>query len=599
MFKRKKNKNSDNEIKKIVEEKSIVIYDRPKICLFDFSEKEVKEIIKSGYNISEASLGTQIELPVRNSSDRFLTCLPNHQIPENIHEFDIIIINLDTKNRVKYDQEINSKKDVKGNKAYYFSSQYPETVFDPIPFAINNLNKELTQMINKEAIVIVFSNSIYEVDYKVVEISPYGNKEKEKFSLENTVKVNRKIESFNKAGSNIILPNKQSNIHNVLKKYKDDFRYKTVYKHPYDYNSKKPLNDFYPLLYNSNEEIISYALIENKNISIVLPCIDNKSSLLTDLLSQVLPSLIPSLFPHSTENLWLQNEDYYLPNYKLLITEKENIQKEYSKKLDDIQIKMKKNKNEWIFLHDILTESGDNLVNAVELFLYWLKFEDIIDMDETKDENAIKEEDLQIPLRNGELLIIEIKGIGGTSKDSECSQISKIKFRRCKERDKFDVHALYIVNHQRYLPPLQRENPPFTKEQISDAENEERSLLTTWQLFKLFHAIENGIITKTEAREQFLRNGLIEFKPKGIKLLGKPTEYFKNNTVIILNINNSTIKVNDELLIETNKEEFYKAKILEMKLNNKVISECSNGEVGLKLDCKIAKKSKIWRRSID
>ena len=71
--------------------------------------------------------------------------------------------------------------------------------------------------------------------------------------------------------------------------------------------------------------------------------------------------------------------------------------------------------------------------------------------------------------------------IGGTSKDEECSQIFKIKSRRMKELKRFDVFGLYIVNHQKHLPPLNRENPPFTENQIQDAINDERGLLTTWQ----------------------------------------------------------------------------------------------------------------------
>lgn len=117
---------------------------------------------------------------------------------------------------------------------------------------------------------------------------------------------------------------------------------------------------------------------------------------------------------------------------------------EYKKSLVEIEGKIEKNQIKYQFLHDLITETGDSLVKSIEHFLVWLGFENIVNMDEANPE--IKEEDLQVPLKNG-LLVVEAKGIGGTSKDSECSQISKIKYRRAKERGRFDVFALYIVNH--------------------------------------------------------------------------------------------------------------------------------------------------------
>ena len=156
--------------------------------------------------------------------------------------------------------------------------------------------------------------------------------------------------------------------------------------------------------------------------------------------------------------------------------------------LNRIEGEIESNQSKYQFLHDLITETGDSLVKSIECFFAYLGFRNIINMDETNPD--IKEEDLQISLEQG-LLVIEAKGIGGTSKDSECSQISKIKFRRAKERNKFDVFALYIVNHQRYLPPLERKNPPFSEKQIEDAQSDERGLLTTYELFKLYFHISN------------------------------------------------------------------------------------------------------------
>lgn len=84
----------------------------------------------------------------------------------------------------------------------------------------------------------------------------------------------------------------------------------------------------------------------------------------------------------------------------------------------------------------MLTETGDSLVNNVKQYLEWLGFDNVQSMDEEVKEGEDFQEDLQIRLDNNELLIIEVKGLYGTSKDNECSQISKIELRR--------IHNVYI-----------------------------------------------------------------------------------------------------------------------------------------------------------
>ena len=152
-----------------------------------------------------------------------------------------------------------------------------------------------------------------------------------------------------------------------------------------------------------------------------------------------------------------------------------------------------------------------------------------------------------------------------------------------KERGKFDVYGLYIVNHQRYQPPLIRTNPPFTEQQIQDAISDERGLLTTWQLFNLYFSIEKGIITKEDARKALNNFGLIEFTPSNSVPLGKAKEIHYNGKVIILDIS-TKIKFNQELIIQ--KGNIYDiTKILELKKNDMTIEEAESGEIGIKVDC--------------
>lgn len=207
-----------------------------------------------------------------------------------------------------------------------------------------------------------------------------------------------------------------------------------------------------------------------------------------------------------------------------------------------------------------------------------------------------KEEDIQIDLPDG-LLIIEVKGIGGTSRDDECSQISKIRSRRCEERNKFDVTALYIVNHQRHIPPLERKNPPFSEDQEKDAILDKRGLLTTWMLFKLYFNIQIGIISKEQAIKCMLKPGIISFVADKIEYISNAEETFKNGLVFIIKIGNIVLNKNDTLYQLVNDN--YDVIIIEsLQVDDKNVESASNCEVGIKTSKKVQKGMKIYRKIV-
>jgi hypothetical protein len=186
---------------------------------------------------------------------------------------------------------------------------------------------------------------------------------------------------------------------------------------------------------------------------------EDQAAFLLELFQMYLPAIVPGLFPFSTRFAWLDDEEYQLPGKAQLLTEKRSLEQEYIEKKAAKECEIEVNRQKYQFLHDLLVKTDNELVKAVELYFHWLGFDDVVNCDEVYPER--KEEDLQVPREKG-LLVMEVKGLGGTSTDGDCSQISKIKHRREKERGSFDVSALYIVNHQRYLPPENRSNPPFT-----------------------------------------------------------------------------------------------------------------------------------------
>ncbi|MTJ08437.1 hypothetical protein [Anabaena sp. UHCC 0204] len=578
----------------------IQIKETPKICAIDLDPEIIEALRDRGLQCFSGTLGSQVKVPNFNIGNQY-PCLPNFDFPPNLHEYDIVIVDLQTHDPIEYKASEHTHLSTKGSKQHILLSKYPEKIFDPRPLSASILYKELVELVEveKETLIIVFSAANEVIEYNFCSLTPYGHQEynPESHSLYVFLPFLQGI--LNKNGKNVIISsNIREEVKNILYKYSKDFRYSAIFEHPTEWvpdeNRYIDQNKFIPLLLNNTNEIIGFIYStyhSHPSRVFVFPQIINKKrEFLIELLDEVLPEIFPKIFPYNDQFSWLKSEKYLLPNQKDFIAKKEKIEDEHKKLVAQIEDDIKQNQVQYQFLHDLLSETGDSLVKSVEQFLIWLGFTNIINMDETKPE--IKEEDIQIPLDNG-LLVVEIKGIGGTSKDRECSQVNKIKNRRQKDRRTFDVFALYLVNHQRYLPPHERENPPFTQHQIDDAKYEERGLLTTYELFQLYFNIEKGFIKKEDARDALLQYGLVQFKPSNAQFIGTPLEIHHKGTVVILQLDNIPLYTGARIII-CNNGDYYSAEIIEIKDKGKIVPSASHGEIGVKLSCSVLKTSQLY-----
>ncbi|MGR3175758.1 MAG: hypothetical protein ACUZ8N_14335 [Candidatus Scalindua sp.] len=577
-------------------QESVKTVQKPQVCCLDLTDKDIDTLKKDGINIYQGTLGEKIIVPNYAEYKEHQLHL-NHNFPPNVHEYDIFILNLHNSRTIAYKSDSHIRKNITGMSYLALRSSYPETLFDPRPFSSFLLKSELHKIRNRRCLIIVFTTGEYDVDYEPINISSDRVRGMDVvsyniYSLFDYIPLSHSI--FGKEMKTLSMRN---DLQVLLNKHIDSAVYNQTFNHPTSLENNKRVKDkkFFPLLVNQNEDIISYYNDSNHFDLLILPQFKNKGVFLSEFLKVIAPSISPELFPFSTQYLWKKDKEYWLPNEGKLELERKKVEKKYEQELEIIDKKTTQNKTEYAFLHEILTETGDALVDSLMNYLKWLGFTKIRDMDKENEKLQIKEEDLQIEIDTG-LLIIEVKGIGGTSTDSECSQISKIKHRRCEERGAFDVFALYLVNHQRYMPPLKRKNPPFTMDQIRDAKNDKRGLLTTWQLFNIYFDIQNGILTKEEARNKFIEFGFVEFTPENLILIDTPKEFFKNGLVCIVNLDSIKLKVGEDLIVEKNGR-YLKSKIKEIMKDDKHVDEASSGEFGLELSEPIKKKSKLWKNS--
>lgn len=563
------------------------------ICILDFSPDDLEILTQKGFSIYNGSAGTRIEIEYsKDSITKY--CLPNHNYPKNLHEYDILIVNLIWDDTIPYNVEEHRQQNIFHEGEIKFKVNSPTNIFDPRPYSLNLLSSEIKEFAKKECLLIVFADEIYEEVYQIVKLDELmGPKElnKAKFSNYSFLNVLTMTPKYG-FKSKIVAP--AGDLKKLLEDFQDLEYHQTFHKYTsWDKEHKtKPDPNYAPLLENYSGEAISFSYTFDHLNFFIFPDINRKGEFTARFLTEVAPQMLPELFSHDPKFDWLNKEDYWLPKHQSFVEQKQSENERHKRELEKIEEAILKNAEEYHFLHELISETDEKLVDAVIKLLNWLGFENVMKFDEAKDDGPF-EEDIQIQV-DDKLLVIEVKGIGGTSKDSECSQISKIRLRRMKERKTTEVYGLYIVNHERYKPPLQRTNPPFNAFQIQDATYDERGLLSTWELYKVYYDIENGIFTKSEVREMLFKYGLINFR-SSLELIGKVDKIYQNGSIGSIDLNGTPIVVGDILYSEKNGR-LKTHKVLSLQQNKIPINEAVEGKTGLLFDDPIHNNSFIYRK---
>ena len=512
-------------------------------------------------------------------------------LPDNLHEYSVVIEDLGFERKtIPYDLEQVDKQKAIADTDSSFKSlclAKPINVFDPVPFCCFLLKSNFETK-KGELIKIIFQAPKYEVPYSGIRMSNNIHSIGVFSNYQNILDFTQKSLS----GDRVKLVNEYRLSEILFSGLENQLSYSQTFFHPsipkngiYD---TEPNPHFIPLLLNEQGDIISYVYFEKKTCTFVLPQIANKVVLLERLFTNYLYRNFSELFPLQTKNTWLAKKEYELPEIVQLCEEKEEARQIYENTIEQKDKSIAEIRKKYNFLYAMLTETGDSLVNNVKQYLEWLGFDNVQSMDEEVKEGEDFQEDLQIHLANNELLIIEVKGLYGTSKDNECSQISKIELRRIHERKYSNVYALYIVNNERGKEPLKRQMPPFTETQIKDAEFAHRAMAYTYQLFNLYFEIETGIISKEEARNALFQNGLVDFR-SNFKSIGKPYDYFKNNKVACIELHDTILSVGDKVYFEDDRKRLNVVEIVNIQVDRQNKQVVKDGKVGIEFNMKIPK----------
>jgi hypothetical protein len=341
--------------------------ERPRICGIDLPKEAAEPLENKGYSLFQGALGSTIMVPNRNRGQGEYMVL-DYEFPDNFHEFDILILDLNSVPSKSFERKDHILPTTRKAEVMQLYCRFPTTVFDPRPLVSTFMAKGINDIQGRAFLQIIFASETYSVEYEPVLITGAFHETQDK--------VTRNIYDFwpniplgaARSGKEVTTCEVNAQLSSFLKKFNKDFRYKQSFYHPNSWKEKGgsiPDPNFTPLLENINHEIVAFSCKQENIVSFVFPDVVRKAEFLAEFLQEIAPTFLPEIFPYSTEFKWLEEAAYYLPGHQAILEEKEKLKKAFEIALSDIERRLGENTGQYSFLHQLVTETGSDLVKAV------------------------------------------------------------------------------------------------------------------------------------------------------------------------------------------------------------------------------------------
>jgi hypothetical protein len=286
---------------------------------------------------------------------------------------------------------------------------------------------------------------------------------------------------------------------------------------------------------------------------LIFPQLADKSRFLFELLRDVLPEMSPQLFPYAEGGQWIHREEYQLQSVLEMRNQIERIEAEAKEKVKAIEERIQAEQEGKAYLKHLLTESGDPLVKAVKKTLEVLGFKSVVDMDEEIEKTGGtggRREDLRI-VEDPNILLVEIKGITGLPADADALQVHKYVVVRMREWKNTNVHGLEIINHQRGLPALDREQAmPFREDILVNADELQFGLMTTLDLYRLTRSYLKNNWKPEYVKGLFMRFGRIIPVPTHYEFVGVIENIWEKAGAVGIRIEAAVLHEGDRIAFE-------------------------------------------------
>lgn len=538
---------------------------RPNVYLMDIDASVAQSLNESGINVSFGSLGKVYEVNKSSALEAYHDSseLKGHE------EQEIIFIDLSySVSRFRCGEEVFSEGEngifIKCNRGF----------IDSRGVTANSIKKNFDKIIASGGVVVVFASA--KTCMEVFSATSRGGQiwHPEAISIDewSFLSVLGSLKASNSEGKEIAICENRTSFGKALTARSSEMRFECTIS-PDFYLAKQ----WVTLAKNKFGETVALERAHpDGGAVIVLPQISNKADFIKQMLMEVFPERFPHLFPGIEKGRWTHLPEYELSNVRQLSESREKEVERHNLEMERIAAEIGAARQADGWLHELLTQTGDPLVEAVIKALDEIGFNSVVDMDKILDkENRSRREDLQIKDKSP-TLVVDIKGIGSYPSDEDTMQASKHAALVMREEKRVDVNGLSIINHQRHLAPLQRDNNmPFRAEIVEVAKHHEYGLITTWDIYKLLMNKRRYSWDADKLTTAFYRHGRIEAVPGHYIFIGCIAKVWDHSFGV--DIVGGSLNVGDTIALEY--EIFFEESVVEsLQVDGKNTKEANSGD---------------------
>lgn len=557
------------------------IMESPKILLLDIENSVNRSLSYAGYNCSSGSFGRPFRV---SSGGRFHAVIPNDRL-EGISEMEVVIVDLTVAPAVGKSGE----KVVPAHELdWWMKPTGSEQTIDPRPRSMEKASIAFDRIYLNGGIFIVFAEPKVTYSIKSARLSNgtlYDGQEETKTTWDFLSELGR-VSATADSGQEINCCAENLDLNEVLTRHFEHAQFSCCMRGFYPQQESVK---WQPLAKNKFGETVS-VMIEptegsDEGFIFIFPQVENQAALLTELLKDVLPSMAPNFFPFSESKKWESQPEYEFPAVRKKRLEIKRVEDNAREEVLRLGLLVDEELAKYAFLFELVTGTGDALVDAVIKALQLIGFRNVVDMDKKlKAEgkaNSLRE-DLRIEDKEP-LLIVDVKGVNGHPSDGEALQSSKHAMIYMQESDNTKVRALSIINHQRSRPPLERDNSmPFRKEILDNARQVNIGLMTGWDLFRLARGVIRHDWNPNVVTPLFYQIERIVPIPTHYKYIGSVAQVWKGAGAFSIHLENEPLQTGDFISIEF-PVDFEEQEIESIRLNDAEVTKVESGvEIGLK-----------------
>jgi len=547
-------------------------HEKPKILLMDLPSNFLDTLKSDGFNAYQGTFGS----PYKVESSEGYQPVIGEPILKKLNDQHIIFIDLTSP---KVLDEAEGKKSTHESQNDLWEQCFNGSI-DPRPRFMHSTKKNFDKIIEHGGVCVIFAQPRETANYV------FGRKVGSYLKVKDEIKFmdnwsflsifnnkNVQIEPF--FSEEITLLDSDNELINFLKKNSNKTQITTTIK-PNFAN-----NQWIPFICNRYKDSVGGIIkpSQGKGRIIILPQFSNKLEIILFFLNHALPKLSSHLFPHIEGDKWVERDEYEHESILKLKKEKLTLIKNTKTRINEIENEINDEREKFLFLHKILTETGDELVANVKIALEFIGFNNVKDVDKEIDENGEKQrqEDLQIG-DTSPTLLIEVKGKSGLSVENDILQIDKYVDRRKDEWKTDEVKGVLIINHQKDIPSLERDNNNvFTDIQLKDAKLKKIAVLSTWDLFVLIRGKISLGWDSNELTPLFYVDGRIPLVPSNSKLVGKVVKYYEEPKVVSVEINENELIAGKTIGYLSNNK-YYEEKIQSLQVDRQDVNGAFPGQ---------------------